>query len=283
MWERKGFLNDPTTDNIAPSYQAHKYANLLPLLEGAARDALDDDVRANGLRHSIVLYQGRILDGRNRYAACLRVCIAPTFVEYDGDDPLGFVISANLVRRELNDGQRAALAVEFLPHLERQAKERQRRGSKKLSDPSERGKASEHAARLFRTNALYVEQAKKIRATAPDVAKALRDGVLNIPDAIRLCKEDKKKRSRFLRNRRTDPTLTVKRAFSSAAHASRPRTNRISWTPSTIWRALVREVASVPPSSFVARAESGSIQPGDIDAAIDWLYELRNEFEQREA
>ena len=48
---------------------AHPLADLFPLLEGAARAELVASIKANGLRDSIVTYDGMVLDGRNRQAA----------------------------------------------------------------------------------------------------------------------------------------------------------------------------------------------------------------------
>ncbi len=47
------------------------------------------------------LYEGQILDGRNRYAACQIVGfpIENSTTNYEGSDPIGYVISANLKRR----------------------------------------------------------------------------------------------------------------------------------------------------------------------------------------
>jgi hypothetical protein len=45
------------------------------------------------------LYEGQILDGRNRARACEALGIEPETRVYAGDDPVGFVISRNLHRR----------------------------------------------------------------------------------------------------------------------------------------------------------------------------------------
>lgn len=111
----------------------HPLANIFPLLEGAEFDDLVQDVRTNGLREPIVLLGKQILDGRNRYRACVAAKVLPdsldvatvTHLKYfrqfvpagqpvPSDDELwAFIVSKNLRRRHLTPSQRALAIAEF--------------------------------------------------------------------------------------------------------------------------------------------------------------------------
>ncbi len=88
----------------------HDLANLFPLLEGEAFWSLVEDIKANGVREPIVMFEGKVLDGRNRYLAAREAGVSYPVTEYEGDDPLAFVVSLNLKRRHLNESQRAMAA-----------------------------------------------------------------------------------------------------------------------------------------------------------------------------
>jgi hypothetical protein len=91
------------------TYQLHPLCTLFPRMSGAEFDALRDDIKANGLRSPIVLHDGMILDGGNRYRACVEAGIDPAFAEFDGGNLVSFVLSANLHRRHMKEGQVAAI------------------------------------------------------------------------------------------------------------------------------------------------------------------------------
>jgi hypothetical protein len=94
----------------------HPLADLFPLMQGAEFDDLVADIKAHGLQEHIALYEGKILDGRNRYRACLAAKVTP--VTYNADpfiaDPAAYVISINLHRRHLTAEQKRSLLVELV-------------------------------------------------------------------------------------------------------------------------------------------------------------------------
>jgi N6-adenosine-specific RNA methylase IME4 len=91
----------------------HPFADVFPLSEGEQFEALVRDIRQNGLLDEIVLHQGQILDGRNRYRACEVAGVEPRLSDYEGGDPLGFMVSKNLRRRHLTASQRAMVAAKL--------------------------------------------------------------------------------------------------------------------------------------------------------------------------
>lgn len=91
-------------------YLFHDYCVLFPQADEKTLADMAADIRENGLNEPIILYEGKILDGRNRYLACEQAGVEPDFKEYCGDEPLQYVISRNLHRRHLNESQRALMA-----------------------------------------------------------------------------------------------------------------------------------------------------------------------------
>jgi hypothetical protein len=96
----------------------HPLANLFPLLDGKEFNELVIDIRENGLVSPVVLYEGKVLDGRNRYRACLAAGVEPRLIPFEGNDPVAFVVSANIKRRHLGESQRGMIAarIETMKH-----------------------------------------------------------------------------------------------------------------------------------------------------------------------
>ena len=101
----------------------HEVSNIFPMMDRDEYRKFLKDIDKNGLRDPIWIYEGEIIDGRNRYKACLDLGIKPEFKTWDGKGSLvEFVVSMNLHRRHLNSSQRATIAAEIEPVLAEEAR-----------------------------------------------------------------------------------------------------------------------------------------------------------------
>ena len=97
----------PTYDTLIP----HELANLLPMIEGSKFGELKEDIRKNGILEPIKIFEGRILDGRNRYKAGREVgykFTANDFEIFEGTymEAEAYVFSTNFLRRQLTNAQK---------------------------------------------------------------------------------------------------------------------------------------------------------------------------------
>jgi N6-adenosine-specific RNA methylase IME4 len=186
--------------------KAHPYANILPLLEGEAFDSLVADIRANGLMEPITIHEGMILDGRNRRNACKAAGVEPRFLEFDGDDPLAFVLSLNVHRRHLSESQRGMIAarLETLKHGDNQHK----RGDANLHVPRA------DAAKRLNVSSRTVASAAAVRDHAsPELVQAVDQGAIPVSVGAKLATASKDVQRRAV----ADP----KRAHTIVGQASR--------------------------------------------------------------
>lgn len=91
--------------------EAHPIAEIFPMMSSAELDGLCEDIRENGLLDPVVLFEGKVLDGRNRQLACERVGVPLRTVEWAGNNPWTYVWSKNAERRHLEPGQKGGLAL----------------------------------------------------------------------------------------------------------------------------------------------------------------------------
>lgn len=87
----------------------HPIAECYPKLSQGEFEQLKAHIAANGLQNSIVLYEGKILDGTQRARACQELGIEPAYVTPEIKDPYEYVIGQNERRRQLTAGQRAVV------------------------------------------------------------------------------------------------------------------------------------------------------------------------------
>lgn len=84
--------------------------------------------------------------------------------------------SMNARRRHLTPSQTAPVALDILPLMEKEAKERQgtRTDISQRIDEGDEGRATEKAAAMVGTNRQYVSDAKNLQKTSPDLLDQVR-------------------------------------------------------------------------------------------------------------
>jgi hypothetical protein len=161
--------------------ELHPLCTLFPRLVGPEFEALKADIRVNGLRQPIVLHDGMILDGGNRYRACMEVGIEPEFTEFGGGNLVSFVLSVNLHRRHMSAGQQAAI-VASAQDWEKAAKHGGTRVSEQgatLHLATVEGRAAESGASI-RTQ----KMADKVAKTNPELSRQVAHGEISLPKAV---------------------------------------------------------------------------------------------------
>jgi len=181
--------------------ESHKFADIFPMVEGEQAEQLKLDIKENGLIQPIVLFEGKILDGRNRYKASKELGLIPKFETYTGEKPLEFVISGNLKRRHLTPEQRAGIAVNVMPMLEEEAKKRQIRKPESvtqkvgLQNRKDRESAT-IAGKQFDVNPEYIRKMKILKETKPETFNQVMNKETTLQD---IKKEDRLEKIRHQR------------------------------------------------------------------------------------
>jgi ParB-like chromosome segregation protein Spo0J len=188
----------------------HEAADIFPLDEENL-PGLADDIRANGQKQPIEVFQGKILDGRRRFKACRMAGVEPKFVDVSPPDPVGHVLSLNRHRRHLSGTDLAMVGArtETLREMyAREAEERRRESTSragKASGASRRGEsnvqelvpdrssakqARDQLGEQLGVSGRYIDHARRVIAEAPpEVVKAIDEKRMTLRQAVGLLGE----------------------------------------------------------------------------------------------
>lgn len=228
-------------DNALPGLW-HDYANLFPMLDAAGQDALRADVQQHGVREPVIQFEGRILDGRNRYMAARDLGLDFPVAEFDGTpaEALAYVLSINLHRRHLTESQRAAVAAKLA---------NMKRGGDRKSDQTanlqdDRAPVTQaQAAQMLNVSERSVATAKKvIDNAAPELIQAVEDGEVSVSaaaDVSALPQEEQaaavaggpdavKAKAREVREARSAPSETVEKRDTPPAEPVDPERRKLA-------------------------------------------------------
>ena len=101
----------------------HPAANMFPLMSKSEEkefEGLVSNLRIAGLLNPVTLFEGKVLDGRNRLLACKAAGIVPRFVDWDGtgSSPAEWVVAQNVNRRSLTQSQKAVASLYIIEHFQ---------------------------------------------------------------------------------------------------------------------------------------------------------------------
>lgn len=98
------------TGEIVEITGVHPVADLFPMLDDEELDSLAANIETNGLIDPVVvLVDGTLVDGRNRMTAGARRNLTLTCTVLDLADPVTYIISKNIARRNITKGQQAMI------------------------------------------------------------------------------------------------------------------------------------------------------------------------------
>lgn len=170
---------------------SHRFAELFPLLDDKALHDLATDIAENGLREPVVLFEGLILDGRNRYRAARLAEVECRYSLFDptvDGDPLAWVLSKNLHRRHLNESQRAMVAGRLAKMRQGRPSEWNRNRDDKPANLRDLSNVKQgDAAELLHVSERSVQTARRVQdKAAPEVIAAVDRGEVAVSAAADL-------------------------------------------------------------------------------------------------
>lgn len=168
-------------------YQPHPAADLFPMMPADQYQAFKEDIRKNGFQQSITIYQGQVLDGRNRYKAAVELNMLDELpiAEIDDDtdfDPFQWVISRNLHRRHLSESQRAKIAAKLakLKHGDNQH----------TKEDGQICLSTKQVAEMLQVSPSSVKSAKIVEEHgSPELNEAVERGEVAVSKAAKIAKE----------------------------------------------------------------------------------------------
>ena len=169
-------------------YVSHPAADYFPMMSQIDFERLKDDISQNGQVEPILVFEDQIIDGRNRYKACRELGIKPRFASYGGDPEkiTSYIISTNLHRGSLTDGQRAVIGAKIKPFYEKTLKIK--------------SNANDMAAKAVNLPTRNVSSVIKILEKGiPEVIQQLEEGKITIEDAVTIAGLEQEKQGQVFK------------------------------------------------------------------------------------
>ena len=160
--------------------ERHELSAAFPDLEEPEFHDLQEDIKINGLRNPITLFEGKVIDGWHRFVACQNLEIEPKLIDLDGD-PVDFVVTQNIHRRHLTPSQRAMALATCNAWRKLGSNQHQ------VSSRYDTSMSLRELAKTAKVSKATAERAKKISTKAtPEVKEQVKKGAMTLTEAVKV-------------------------------------------------------------------------------------------------
>jgi hypothetical protein len=265
----------------APHFGGQPYH---PLCERYPRmEGLCASITANGLRKPITLYQGQILDGKERYRACLKVGAATHFETFVGTEAEArdFLIDMNVRRRHLNDFQKGEMALGMITVQrggDRRSASAKPNTAVAVFDPAV---TEAEAAKLCDTSEDTIQRVRRVleEKDRPYLAEGARRSIISVSFANDLAKDSDKadEAAEWLSRAIIAKGATPEQRQRWAAAAKRTKSQRKEVNPMRQSKLIaVARAASEEEKEFIWKALWEMFSPPKRDRLLKELTEPAN-------
>lgn len=220
------------TNKATRGYPAHPFSEIYPLKEGPPLWEMSDDIKENGQELPVLLFEGKVLDGRRRQLACFRAGVEPKYKEFKGSKiaALKKVRSLNRHRRDMGEADKRLSDLEFEKIMATLlAETRETSGRPKKDEEGENETISQ--ADVADAMGVSVETVKDVKVIAekaiPEVRKAFQDNIISRSDAANVAREAPSVQAVAIKKVLSGKATTA----SAAVPPSRRRKKRTSGEP----------------------------------------------------
>lgn len=218
---------------MTKDYAFHPAANIYPLMHGEAYERFKADIAKRGVKVPIVLYQGKIVDGRNRFRAAKELGKEIPTEPWDEEGTLlDFIDSSNLHRRHLDTSGLAMVAAKRMEYETAEAKKRQKAGLKQgsktpvpvnLPERVDAGDARDKAGAHYKVSGKSVDSAVKVlESENKELIKAVERGNIAVSRAAEVTALPKARQTEIAKLVNTNKkagTEAIKEAIGSPRRA----------------------------------------------------------------
>ena len=246
-----------------------EFRDLIPPLNEEELKLLEESIVADGCESPLIVWNGVIVDGHNRYAICRKHEIPFAIQEKNfssRDDAMLWMLRNQLGRRNLNNYQRVELVLKFEPLVKNAAEQRMLAGKAAnpvptLAQGQTKGRTRDHLSEAAGVSHGTFAKAKKLVQSADEETKReLRAGKVTVNRAYtELLEKEHEGETKICERCKQEKPLS---AFSIPS-------NRRSF--SSVCRDCEKEISAVAKSAAEAAAKPAdtAAKPADIAASSE--------------